>query len=159
MERRPSGWVRWVPLMVAAAAAAAVLFGGSGRARMRRQQAAGAARHALRRTLRESRHATTELVGAFERATHTPSPPADDLTLLDRVESILFEDPTIPKGRINLEVVKGVLYLRGELPGEAEIERVALAAAAVPGVTAITNLLHVTGTPAPNKEAVLDVTR
>ena len=155
MNRRRAGWGRWIPLALGLAAAAVVLLGGGGRARTRRQRLAGAVRHSIRRTARTGRHLQTELYGAVERATHRPDAPADDLTLLDRVESVLFEDPSIPKGSLNLEVVNGVLFLRGELASRAEIERVAIAAAEIPGVNAITNLLHVPGTPAPNKEAAL----
>ena len=157
MTRGRAGWARWIPLAFGLGAAAAVLLGGGGRARARRQRLAGAVRHSIRRTLRAGHHFQTDLYGAVERATHTPEAPVDDLALLDRVESVLFEDPSIPKGSLNLEVVNGVLYLRGELPSRSEIERVTLAAADVPGVTAITNLLHVPGTPAPNKEAVLRI--
>lgn len=157
MNRGRAGWARWLPLAIGLGAAAVILLGGGGRARTRRQRLAGAVRHSVRRSLRAGHHLQTDLTGAVERATHTPAPPVDDLTLLDRVESMLFEDPGIPKGLLNLEVVNGVLYLRGELPSLVDIERVAVAAADVPGVTAISNLLHVPGTPAPNKEPALRV--
>ena len=45
--------------------------------------------------------------------------PTDDVTLRDRAESILFRDPKVPKGTINLSAERGILVLRGEVPERA----------------------------------------
>jgi hypothetical protein len=74
----------------------------------------------------------------------------DDLTLLDRVESEVFRDPTIPKGDINVMVVEGKAVLRGEVP-EKQIGAIEVAVRKVVGVKDVENLLHTPGTPAPNK--------
>jgi hypothetical protein len=77
----------------------------------------------------------------------------DDLTVLDRVESEVFGRRGFPKDRINADVVDGRLTLRGQLDSEEQIREVASAAGQVPGVLEVIVLLHLPGTPAPNKAA------
>jgi BON domain len=77
--------------------------------------------------------------------------PADDLTLRDRVESEVFGNPDVPKGRINLDVESGVVTIRGQLDNALQIASVEKAVLNVPGVNGVENLLHVDGTPAANK--------
>jgi hypothetical protein len=74
----------------------------------------------------------------------------DDLTLLDRVESEVFRDPSIPKGEINVMVVEGRAVLRGQV-AEQQIGAIEKAVRKVVGVKDVENLLHTPGTPAPNK--------
>ncbi len=74
--------------------------------------------------------------------------PADDLTLRDRVESEVFRNPDLPKGRINLAEV---VTIRGQVDNAYQIANVEKAVMKVPGVAGVENLLHVDGTPAPNK--------
>jgi hypothetical protein len=76
---------------------------------------------------------------------------ADGGMLLDRVESELFEDRSIPHGRFNLEVEGTTVVLRGQLDSWADISRVEAAVMRVAGVDGVHNLLHIPGTPAPNK--------
>jgi BON domain len=77
--------------------------------------------------------------------------PADDLTLRDRVESEVFRSPDLPKGQINLDVESGVVTVRGQVDNALEIAKIEKAVMKVPGVRGVENLLHVSGTPAPNK--------
>ena len=74
----------------------------------------------------------------------------DDLTILDRVESEVFRDPAIPKGDINVMVVEGKAVLRGQVT-QPQIGAIEAAVRKVVGVREVENLLHVPGTPAPNK--------
>ena len=53
-------------------------------------------------------------------------------------------------------VVDGRLTLRGQLDSEEQIREVAAAAGEVPGVAEGIVLLHLPGTPAPNKAAALE---
>jgi hypothetical protein len=80
----------------------------------------------------------------------TGSDETDDLTILDRVESEVFRDPAIPKGDINVMVVEGKAVLRGQV-AEPQIGAIEAAVRKVVGVKDVENLLHVPGTPAPNK--------
>jgi osmotically-inducible protein OsmY len=77
--------------------------------------------------------------------------PADDLTLRDRVESEVFRNADLPKGRINFDVEAGVVTIRGQVDNAYQIANVEKAVLKVPGVAGVENLLHVEGTPAPNK--------
>ena len=77
--------------------------------------------------------------------------PADDLTLRDRVESEVFRNADAPKGQINVDVESGVVTIRGQVDNAFQIASVEKAVLKVPGVVGVENLLHVDGTPAPNK--------
>jgi osmotically-inducible protein OsmY len=77
--------------------------------------------------------------------------PVDDKTLVDRVESEIFRDPSIPKGRVNITSRSGVVVLNGELGDESEIKRVEGAVRKVQGVIGVENFMHLPGTPSPNK--------
>jgi hypothetical protein len=79
------------------------------------------------------------------------NPDADDLTLVSRVESELFRDRSIPKGKINIGAVDGTVILRGELDDASQIDGIVAAVNKIVGVREVENLLHTPGTPAPNK--------
>jgi osmotically-inducible protein OsmY len=89
---------------------------------------------------------------------HTPdNPNPDDLTLRDRVETELFRDPSVPKGELNINVVDGIVELRGELKTQQEIDDLIKRARNVQHVKGVESYLHLPGTPAPNKESALRV--
>ena len=90
--------------------------------------------------------------GIRSRVTGPDNPDPDDLTLLDRVESEVFADPSIPKGQINVMVIDGKAVLRGQVE-EPQIGSIEQAVRKVVGVRDVENLLHTAGTPAPNKAA------
>jgi hypothetical protein len=95
--------------------------------------------------------ATDKASGIKSRVlSRTGSAETDDLTILDRVESEVFRDPAIPKGDINVMVVEGKAVLRGQV-AEPQIGAIEAAVRKVVGVRDVENLLHVPGTPAPNK--------
>jgi osmotically-inducible protein OsmY len=77
----------------------------------------------------------------------------DDVALKDRVESEVFGRRGFPKGKVNVEVVKGRLRLDGELDTDSEIEEVIDEVRSVQGVREVESYLHVKGTAAPNKAA------
>jgi hypothetical protein len=112
-----------------------------------RRNAAQANRMAQRTTIL----ATDKASGIKSRVlARTGAGETDDLTLLDRVESEVFRDPAIPKGDINVMVVDGKAVLRGQV-AEPQIGAIETAVRKVVGVKDVENLLHVPGTPAPNK--------
>jgi BON domain len=80
-----------------------------------------------------------------------PRQTPDDMTLRDRVESEVFRDPDIPKGQINFDVNAGIVTIRGEVDNAFRIATIEKAVFNVSGVAGVENLLHVGGTPAPNK--------
>jgi hypothetical protein len=79
------------------------------------------------------------------------SAPVDDLTLRDRVESEIFRDQSLPKGRINFDVESGVVTIRGQVDSAYQIASIEKAVLKVRGVNGVENLMHLEGTPAPNK--------
>lgn len=152
---------RWVgAALIAAGSAAAAYFldPDNGKARRIRvvERSAHVVRTAGRRVARESRYVFHTLRA---RARHLAVPGQPELvegrTLLDRVESELFADRSIPHGRLNFEVEGTTVILRGELDSGDEMYRVEEAVRKVPGVTGVKSLLHMPGTPAPNKAAAL----
>ena len=93
--------------------------------------------------------------GKLRQATTPPdNPNPDDLTLVDRVESELYRDRSIPKGKINIGAADGTVILRGQLESEDQINSIVAAVNRIVGVRGVENLLHLAGTPAPNKAAV-----
>ena len=81
----------------------------------------------------------------------TGSPPVDDLTLRDRVESEVLRNRDLPKGQINFDVESAIVTVRGQVDNAYQIATIEKAVLKVPGVGGVENLLHVSGTPAPNK--------
>ncbi len=73
----------------------------------------------------------------------------DDVTLARKVETEIFRAADAPKGDVSVDVQAGVVYLRGMIPDEQWIERLADDAKKVEGVKGVKNLLHRPGTPAP----------
>ncbi len=87
------------------------------------------------------------------------SAPVDDLTLRDRVESEIFRDASLPKGRLNLDVESGVVTIRGQVDNAHEIASIEKAVLKVRGVNGVENLMHVQGSPAPNKTEARETAR
>jgi osmotically-inducible protein OsmY len=115
------------------------------------QRLRGATIEANRMAQRTTILATDKASGFKSRVlSRTGSGETDDLTILDRVESEVFRDPTIPKSDINVMVVEGKAVLRGQA-AEPQIGAIEAAVRKVVGVKDVENLLHVPGTPAPNK--------
>ncbi|HEY9288165.1 MAG TPA: BON domain-containing protein [Candidatus Dormibacteraeota bacterium] len=94
---------------------------------------------------------------SLSSAQQRPTP--DDVTLKDRIESEVFRDPEMPKGEINFDVSNGIVTIRGAVDNAFRIANIEKAVFKVPGVTGVENLLHVSGTPAPNKAEARESTR
>lgn len=102
---------------------------------------------------------TVAATGAADQqaGNHQPdNPNPDDNTLRDRVETELFRRAWVPKGNFNIDVVDGVVELRGQLKHQTDIDTLIKDARAVPHVKDVRSFLHLPGTPAPNKESAID---
>lgn len=150
------GWLGAVMLALAGAAAGALVAfltdparGRARRARLVDQSAAGM-RRAGQGVERAMRAAASTAEGKIEAMTEGGSrvAPTDDVTLRDRAETELFRDPSIPKGNININVERGVLVLRGEVPDDGTRQRLGREAERIEGVWSVRNLLHLPGEPA-----------
>jgi hypothetical protein len=142
--------------LVVGSAAAAAYFLDSEHGASRRTRIAGrtahAARTARRRAQRELSYARSTVRGRWVHATTGMPPEAvDGRTLLDRVESELFTDRSIPHGRLTFEVEGTTIILRGQVDSPDEMARIEAAVRRIPGVSEVRNLMHTPGTPAPNK--------
>lgn len=84
------------------------------------------------------------------------NPNPDDNTLRDRVESELFREPGVEKGRLNVMVVDGVVDLRGELDTQQQIDSLVAQARAIEHVRDVRSYLHLPNTDAPNKESAIE---
>lgn len=78
----------------------------------------------------------------------------NDAELAHAVETELFRDPSVPKGRLNINVERGIVVLRGEVASDAQRDRIAKRAARISGVWSVRNLMHLPGEPAPETELV-----
>ena len=66
----------------------------------------------------------------------------DDVSLARKVESVAFRDAGVSKAHVSVNAEKGVVYLRGRLETERQIEDLVRATAAVEGVMRVENMLH-----------------
>jgi hypothetical protein len=81
-----------------------------------------------------------------------PQPkPLDDATITDKVETILFRDDSVEKGKIDVNTVDGVVYLRGVANTPELIKALEAKALEIPEVKQVENLLHLPKTPAQKK--------
>jgi hypothetical protein len=158
-EPRGPGWLGALAIGAVAAAAGAFVafFSDPQRGRARRAQLAdqgtATVRHAARGAERAVRALTSTAEGKLEALTHGGSrvAPSDDVTLRDRAESILFRDPKVPKGSINISAERGTLVLRGEVPNARMRSKLGREAEQVEGAWGVRNLLHLPGEPAPEE--------
>ena len=98
------------------------------------------------------RKATVKRVAVMTRRTREQQPRQDDAILARKVESELFRDAGVPKGKINVDAEQGKVVLRGEADSPEMIDALAGKARNVQGVQEVENLLHTPGQPAPARE-------
>jgi BON domain len=68
--------------------------------------------------------------------------PPDDVALAQKVESIAFRKAGVPKGQVSVNADNAVIYLRGQLGSDDQIEELVRATQAIEGVHGVKNLLH-----------------
>ena len=153
---------RFISLIVAAAFGGLLAFffdpdRGRGR-RTRAQDRIGALfRRSTDRIEKRGRYAASRVEGLghqLENALLREDESApNDATLVQRVESQIMRGQEVPKGAININAEDGVIVLRGELDRPEQIRHLEESSRHVKGVRGVRNLLHLHGTPAPNKPA------
>jgi hypothetical protein len=158
-RRGDARWWLSAAVMAGSAATVAYLFDPD-RGRSRRTRIAERTSHIVRttrrRVLRHLRYLSTTVGKRVKyRIAGAHQTYAEGRILLDRVESELFKDPSIPHGAMNLEADRATIVLRGQLESTEQIDRIETAVRGIPGVGNVMNLLHRPGTPAPNKLAAL----
>jgi osmotically-inducible protein OsmY len=104
---------------------------------------------------RLARAVVSETHGLKQKAAHRreqAKPQPDDVTLARKVETEIFRDAEVPKGKINVNAENGKIVLRGEADSSEMIDELVARARNVQGVQDVENLLHTPGEPAPMHE-------
>jgi osmotically-inducible protein OsmY len=136
----------------AGAAAAYILDPERGHARrtQARDQLLSRARHARRDLDKNARFAAGTATGTAKRFTsRSNSPDLNDVGLTRKVESHIFRPEDAPKGRVSVNAEDGVVFLRGEVETQEQIDTLVRSADHVDGVEEVRNLMHLPGEPAP----------
>lgn len=158
---------RAAPLAGAAltGAAFAYLFDpdrGKGRRAKLRDMTMGRARGTVRRAERAGRRISSDAYGMRQRLTHrAPEDPfPDDKTLAQKVRSeILGWGTEFDSASILVNAEDGVVVLRGQVDQPDQIEKLERQVRRLPGVVDVQNLLHIKGSPAPNKQEAMEASR
>ena len=153
---RPSfGAVALAGLIGAAGGALASFLFDPARGRSRRARLADQAAATVRRAVRNGEQAVNQAksavegrMAAIQAGQTTQARAIDDATLTDRVRSIVFRDDAVPKGDLNINVERGIVVLRGEVPDEALKARIVSEVEGIDGVWSVRDLLHLPGEPA-----------
>jgi|GEM_PF-3300894 len=118
------------------------------------QRGGGLVRDGVRLAERLGRRVASDAYGVIKEAQHmrpAAKPEMDDATLAHKVQSEIFRGTRIAKSSVNVNVVDGVVWLRGELKRPEQIRRLEERARAIPEVRGVENLLHLPRTPAPTR--------
>lgn len=92
--------------------------------------------------------------GLVQDARHLRQKPKagmDDVTLAHKVQSEIFRGRAALKSAVNVNVVDGVVWLRGEVKRPEQIRSLEQKARSVPEVKDVENVLHLAKTPAPTR--------
>jgi osmotically-inducible protein OsmY len=139
----------------AAAGAGGFYFLDSVNGRRRRKlsggRTAGTTRRAWRITARAGRGVAATTYAAKQKMLHRSEAPKDfdDVTLARKVETQIFRDPAVPEGQINVNVQRGLVQLRGEVPSADMLTHVVERTRDIQGVRDVESLLHLPDVPAP----------
>jgi len=117
------------------------------RRHMARERGAAIVRRRSRAAIQRARYAEGVAEGVAHRAAHAvpgrnSKPTLDDVSLAQKVESVAFREAAVSKAHVSVNAEKGVVFLRGRVETDDEIQRLVRAAAAVDGVERVENLLH-----------------
>jgi osmotically-inducible protein OsmY len=118
------------------------------------QRGGGILRQTIRLGERIGRGLGNQAYGVVQEARHrrqTPKPDMDDVTLARKVETEVFRNRPGVKATVNVNVVDGVVWLRGQVKRPEQIRSLEAKARAVPEVRGVENLLHLPKTPAPTR--------
>ena len=100
---------------------------------------------------RVSGHLANRAVGQLRELRGGKPKDLDDVTIARKVETEIFRTRSVDKGKIDVNVVDGVVYLRGIAKNPAQVKAVEAKTRAIPEVVDVENLLHLAKTPAPTR--------
>lgn len=151
---------RKLPLVAGVAAGAAGAYfldpeQGKRRRHIARDKAAMLVRRGSAEAQRKARYASGKAAGTVQEATPSSRDPGRDLNdpaLARKVESELFRDADAPKGKVDVNVENGIVYLRGEVDSPGQAGALTQAARRIEGVEEVQSLLHLPNEPAKSKD-------
>jgi osmotically-inducible protein OsmY len=144
--------------LAGAAGAAAAYMMDPDRGRTRRAQArdqlVSRARRARRELDKRARYASGTATGFAKRTTGAGSGSAElaNTALARKVESVIFRPEDAPKDRVSVNAEESVVFLRGEVESQDQMDALVRSAEHVEGVGEVRNLMHLPGEPAPSKD-------
>jgi hypothetical protein len=117
---------------------------GKGRRAQTRDRLAATFRRVGREAGRRGRWSQGPITGLAARVAGALSSrePMNDATLTAKVESELFRDAEVPKGRININAENGTVILRGVAESRDQIEQLLAQTASIAGVRVARSLLR-----------------
>ena len=121
---------------------------GARRRHMVRDRARAALRRRSRDAVRRAKYVEGVAEGVAYKAAHAVpgvgghKEPPDDVTLAQKVESIAFRKAGVPKGQVSVNADNAVIYLRGHLETDKQIEALVRATQAIEGVNDVQSTLH-----------------
>jgi osmotically-inducible protein OsmY len=122
---------------------------GARRRAMTRDRALAFFRQRGRQLDRAAGSVQAEAQGLVQKAEHLTAreklADPNDASLAHKVETVIFSDPDVPKGQIDVNAEDGVVFLRGEVENEKLIQDLEERTRSVQGVKGVENLLHVSG--------------
>jgi hypothetical protein len=108
---------------------------------------AGGVRRLGRWSARRARYAASTAEGLGRRTGNAggaePATPLDEVALAHKVESILFREPDVEKGNINVNAEHDAVFLRGTVADRARAQEIQRRVEAIDGVGTVVNLLRV----------------
>ena len=113
-----------------------------------RERGMAITRRRSRAAVRRARYLEGVAEGVAHRAAHAvpgrngEREALDDVSLARKVESVAFREAGVSKAHVSVNAENRVVYLRGRLESEREIEDLVRATAAVDGVARVENMLH-----------------
>jgi hypothetical protein len=121
---------------------------GARRRHLVRDRARAALRRRSRNAVRRAKYLEGVAEGVAYKAAHAVpgatghTEPPDDVALAQKVESIAFRKAGVPKGQVSVNADNAVIYLRGQLGSDDQIEELVRATQGIEGVNGVENLLH-----------------
>jgi hypothetical protein len=79
--------------------------------------------------------------------------PMDDAAIASLVRTRVLGRPDLDTGTLDVEVVQGVAFLRGDLKDKRQIDEVVDLTGAVPGVQEVQNLIHLPESPTESRSS------
>ena len=115
---------------------------GKRRRKMTIDRLAGLSRRHGKRMIKSTASQAHALKQKGTHLSEEPKPQPDDVTLARKVETEIFRDADVPKGKINVNAENGKVVLRGEVDSPELIDDLVSKARKVQGVQDVESLLH-----------------